>query len=44
MRAVVWKGKNKVAVEEVEDPRIESATDVVVRISTAGICGSDLHM
>jgi glutathione-independent formaldehyde dehydrogenase len=44
MRAVVWKGPNKVAVETVEDPRIESATDVIVRISTAGICGSDLHM
>jgi glutathione-independent formaldehyde dehydrogenase len=44
MRAVVYKGPGKVAVEKVEDPRIESATDVIVRITTAGICGSDLHM
>jgi glutathione-independent formaldehyde dehydrogenase len=44
MRAVVWKGPGKVSVEQVEDPRIESATDVLVRISTAGICRSDLHM
>ncbi len=44
MRAVVWKGPGEVSVEQVEDPRIESATDVLVRISTAGICGSDLHM
>lgn len=44
MRAVVYKGQKKVAVEQVDDPRIESATDVIVRISTAGICGSDLHM
>lgn len=44
MRAVVWKGPNKVAVEQVDDPRIESPTDVLVRISTTGICGSDLHM
>jgi glutathione-independent formaldehyde dehydrogenase len=44
MKAVVWKGPGKVAVEQVEDPRIESETDVLVRISTAGICGSDLHM
>ncbi len=44
MRAVVWKGPGKVSVEQVPDPRIESATDVLVRISTAGICGSDLHM
>jgi glutathione-independent formaldehyde dehydrogenase len=44
MRAVVYKGPGKVAVEKVEDPRIESATDIIVRITTAGICGSDLHM
>jgi glutathione-independent formaldehyde dehydrogenase len=44
MQAVVWRGPGKVAVEKVDDPRIESATDVVVRITTAGICGSDLHM
>lgn len=44
MKALVYKGLKKVAVEQVEDPRIESATDVIVRISTAGICGSDLHM
>jgi glutathione-independent formaldehyde dehydrogenase len=44
MRAVVWKGPGKVSVDDVPDPRIESATDVLVRISTAGICGSDLHM
>ena len=44
MRAVVWKGPNKVAVEQVDDPRIESPTDVLVRITSAGICGSDLHM
>lgn len=44
MRAVVWKGPGKVSVDQVADPKIESATDVLVRISTAGICGSDLHM
>lgn len=44
MRAVVWKGPGEIAVEQVSDPRIERATDVLVRISTAGICGSDLHM
>jgi glutathione-independent formaldehyde dehydrogenase len=44
MKAVVWNGPGNVSVDEVEDPRIESATDVLVRISTAGICGSDLHM
>jgi glutathione-independent formaldehyde dehydrogenase len=44
MKAVVWKGKGKVAVAEVEDARIEQPTDVLIRISSTGICGSDLHM
>ncbi len=44
MKAIVYKGPNKVAVEQVEDARVESATDVLVRTTTAGICGSDLHM
>jgi glutathione-independent formaldehyde dehydrogenase len=44
MRAIVYKKKNKVSVENVPDPTIEAPTDVVVRITSAGICGSDLHM
>jgi glutathione-independent formaldehyde dehydrogenase len=44
MRAVVYENKTDVRVEEVEDARIEQPTDVVVRITSSGICGSDLHM
>lgn len=44
MKAVVLKGSRKVSVDEVDDARIEDPTDVLVRISSAGICGSDLHM
>ncbi|MBV8833216.1 MAG: glutathione-independent formaldehyde dehydrogenase [Acidobacteriaceae bacterium] len=44
MRAVVYKGKDKVAVEEVSDPKIEMPTDAIVKVTTAAICGSDLHM
>ena len=44
MKAVVYKGPFKVAVEDVEDPRIEHPNDVVVRITSSAICGSDLHM
>jgi glutathione-independent formaldehyde dehydrogenase len=44
MRAIVYKGPNEVSVENVPDPRIESPTDAIVRITSAGICGSDLHM
>ena len=44
MKAIVYKSSMKVELEEVEDPRIEAATDAIIRISTSGICGSDLHM
>lgn len=44
MRAVVYKSKNQVAVEDVPDPVVEGPGDAVIRITTAAICGSDLHM
>jgi glutathione-independent formaldehyde dehydrogenase len=44
MRAVVYKGEYEVAVEDVEDARIEDPTDVVIRVTSTAICGSDLHM
>jgi glutathione-independent formaldehyde dehydrogenase len=44
MRAVVYKKPFEVAVEDVPDPRIEHPNDVIVRVDTTAICGSDLHM
>lgn len=44
MRAVVYQRPFEVTVEEVPDPCIEQANDVIVRITSTGICGSDLHM
>lgn len=44
MKAVVYKGPYEVAVEEVDDPKIQDPTDVIVRITSSAICGSDLHM
>lgn len=44
MRATVWHGKRDVRVEHVPDPRIEEDTDAVVRITSSGLCGSDLHL
>jgi glutathione-independent formaldehyde dehydrogenase len=43
MKAVVYKGPFKLAVEDVEDPKIEQPGDAVIRVTTANICGSDLH-
>jgi glutathione-independent formaldehyde dehydrogenase len=44
VKAVVYEEPYRVAVEEVPDPRIEHPNDVIVRITSAAICGSDLHM
>src|SRR5659263_668799 len=44
MKAVVYKGPRDVVVQEVPDAKIEKATDVLVKITTTNICGSDLHM
>jgi glutathione-independent formaldehyde dehydrogenase len=43
MKAVVFHGPRDVAVDEVADPRVEEPKDAVIRITTANICGSDLH-
>ncbi len=44
MKALVYNGPCDVQVKEVPDAKIEKATDVLVRITTTNICGSDLHM
>ncbi|MEO8689340.1 MAG: zinc-dependent alcohol dehydrogenase [Solirubrobacteraceae bacterium] len=44
MKAVAWHGKRDVRVDTVPDPIIEQPTDAIVRITSTGICGSDLHL
>ncbi len=44
MKAVTWQGVEDIRVEEVPDPRIEQPTDAIVRITSSGLCGSDLHL
>ncbi|MGW6569108.1 alcohol dehydrogenase catalytic domain-containing protein [Streptomyces sp. NPDC054975] len=44
MRAVTWQGTRDVRVETVPDPRLEDPTDIVIRVTSSGICGSDLHL
>ena len=44
MRAMVYRGPYKVRVEEKPIPAIEHPNDVVVRVTLAAICGSDLHL
>lgn len=42
MRAAIFHGPRDIRVETVPDPRIESPTDAIVRITHTAICGSDL--
>ncbi|MEW2164471.1 alcohol dehydrogenase catalytic domain-containing protein [Streptomyces sp. NPDC007084] len=44
MRALTWQGRRDVRVETVPDPVLQQPDDVIVRITSTGICGSDLHL
>ena len=44
MKALVYNGPNDVQVKDMPDAKIVKPTDVLVRITTTNICGSDLHM
>ena len=44
MRANCWIGKNDVRVERVPDPQILNQQDVIVKVTSTAICGSDLHL
>jgi threonine dehydrogenase-like Zn-dependent dehydrogenase len=44
MKAVTWQGKRDVRVEDVPDPKLQEPTDAVIRITSTGLCGSDLHL
>jgi threonine dehydrogenase-like Zn-dependent dehydrogenase len=44
MRALTWHGKRDVRVDTVPDPTIQDPTDVIVEVTSTGICGSDLHL
>ncbi|BAZ08519.1 alcohol dehydrogenase [Calothrix sp. NIES-4071] len=44
MKAVCWHGANDVRVETVPDPKIINPRDVILKITSTAICGSDLHI
>jgi threonine dehydrogenase-like Zn-dependent dehydrogenase len=44
MRALVYEGPFRVRVRDKPDPRIEHPDDVILRVTRAAICGSDLHL
>ena len=44
MKALTWQGQEDVRIEDVPDPSIEQPTDAVIRVTSSGLCGSDLHL
>lgn len=44
MKALCWDGKQKVNVHIVDDPQILNPHDAIVKVTSAAICGSDLHL
>ena len=44
MKALVYHGPGKKSWDDVPDAAIQDATDVVVRVDTTTICGTDLHI
>jgi threonine dehydrogenase-like Zn-dependent dehydrogenase len=44
MKALTYHGKRDVRVDTVPDPTIEHPTDAIIRVTSTGLCGSDLHL
>ena len=44
MRALCWHGHGDVRIDTVPDPEIKAPTDVIIKITSTAICGSDLHL
>ena len=44
MKALTYHGANDVRVENVPDPILQQADDILLRITATAICGSDLHL
>ncbi|MBB3111021.1 S-(hydroxymethyl)glutathione dehydrogenase/alcohol dehydrogenase [Paenibacillus phyllosphaerae] len=44
MKAVTYQGIKNVVVKDVPDPKIEKGDDMIIRLTTTAICGSDLHL
>jgi threonine dehydrogenase-like Zn-dependent dehydrogenase len=44
VKAVTWQGVRNMQVVDVPDPRIEEPTDAIIKVTSTGLCGSDLHL
>ncbi|SES47903.1 alcohol dehydrogenase catalytic domain-containing protein [Actinokineospora terrae] len=44
MKALTWHGKRDVRVDTHPDPIIKDPTDTIIKVTSTGLCGSDLHL
>ncbi len=44
MQAVVLEKPREIAIKSIEEPRIEAPTDILMRVTSTAICGTDLHI
>lgn len=44
MKAIVYEGVKQVNVAKVDDPKIKKADDLILKVTSTAICGSDLHL
>lgn len=44
MKAVTYQGKKKIEVKEMPDAKLEKKDDIIIRVTSTAICGSDLHI
>ena len=44
MKALCWHGTNDIRCDNVPDPKIEEARDIIIKVTSCAICGSDLHL
>jgi len=44
MKALTYHGPHKVSVDNMPDPGLEAADDIILRVTATAICGSDLHL
>jgi 2-desacetyl-2-hydroxyethyl bacteriochlorophyllide A dehydrogenase len=44
MKAVTFHGAFNLKVEDVPDPQIQQPKDVIIKVTTSGVCGSDMHV
>lgn len=44
MKAVTWHGKEDIRIDTHPDPEIQEANDIIIKVTSTAICGSDLHL